>query len=76
MIAILAAVAKQEHARLSERVVAGLKRAKRQGKTLGRPKAIVDREKIREAHATGLSLRQIGVQFGISRTLVMNLLST
>ena len=75
VIAILAAVAKQEHARLSERVIAGLKRAKRQGKTLGRPKAIVDREKIREARATGLSLRQIGAQFGISRTLVMNLLS-
>jgi len=75
VIAILAAVAKQEHARLSKRVVAGLKRAKRQGKTLGRPKAIVDREKIREARATGLSLRQIGSQFGISRTLVMNLLS-
>ena len=56
-------------------VVAGLKRAKRQGKTLGRPKAIVDREKIRAARATGLSLRQIGAQFGISRTLVMNLLS-
>ena len=52
VIAILAAVAKQEHARLSKRVVAGLKRAKRQGKTLGRPKAIVDREKIREARAT------------------------
>jgi DNA invertase Pin-like site-specific DNA recombinase len=75
VIAILAAVAKQEHARLSERVVAGLKRAKRQGKTLGRPKVIVDREKIREARAAGLSLRQIGAQFGISRTLVMNLLS-
>jgi len=74
VIAILAAVAKQEHARLSERVVAGLKRAKREGKTLGRPKAIVDREKVREARAAGMSLRQIGAQFGISHTLVMNLL--
>src|SRR5215470_5511244 len=36
VIAILAAVAKQEHARLSERVVAGLRRAKREGKVLGR----------------------------------------
>jgi DNA invertase Pin-like site-specific DNA recombinase len=34
VIAILAAVAKQEHARLSERVVAGLRRAKREGKVL------------------------------------------
>ena len=75
VIAILAAVAKQEHARLSERVVAGLRRAKREGKTLGRPKAIVDRERIRDARAAGQSLRQIANQFGISHTLVMNLLS-
>src|SRR5262249_14506264 len=74
VIAILAAVAKQEHARLSERVVAGLKRAKREGKALGRPKVIIDREKIKAAQAGGLSLRQIGEEFGISRTLAMNLL--
>jgi putative DNA-invertase from lambdoid prophage Rac len=75
VMAILAAVAKQEHARLSERVVAGLRRAKREGKTLGRSRVIVDREKLRVAGAAGESLRQIGAQFGISRTLVMNLLS-
>src|SRR5215471_2371117 len=74
VIAILAAVAKQEHARLSERVVAGLRRAKREGKALGRPRVIVDREKIREARAAGKSLRTIGNEFGISRTLVMHLL--
>src|SRR5215831_6863737 len=74
VIAILAAVAKQEHARLSERVVAGLRRAKREGKQLGRPKVIVDREKIIAAHGRGLSLRQIGEEFGISRTLAMTLL--
>src|SRR5262249_25945771 len=70
VIAILAAVAKQEHARLSERVVAGLKRAKREGKQLGRPKIVVDREKLKAARAAGKSLRQIGAQFGISYQLV------
>ena len=75
VIAILAAVARQEHARLSERVVAGLRRAKREGKALGRPKTIVEREKIREALAAGNSLWAIGAEFGISRTLVMNLLA-
>ena len=74
VIAILAAVARQEHARISERVIAGLRRAKREGKALGRPKVIVDREKIREARAAGKSFRAIGAEFGISRTLVMNLL--
>ena len=72
VIAILAAVAKQEHARLSERVVAGLRRAKREGKTLGRPRVIVDKVKIREAHTR--ACRQLGGEFGISRTLAMNLL--
>ena len=75
VIAILAAVAKQEHARLSERVVAGLRRAKREGKQLGRPKVVVDRDKLRAARAAGKSLRQIGAQFGISYQLVANLLS-
>jgi DNA invertase Pin-like site-specific DNA recombinase len=69
VIAIFATIAKQEHARLSGRVVAGLRRAKREGKALGRPKVIVDREKIRSARAAGRSLRQIGAEFGISRTL-------
>ena len=59
----------------NKRVVAGLRRAKREGKQLGRPKVIVDREKLRAARAAGKSLRQIGEQFGISRTLVMNVLS-
>jgi len=59
VIAILATIAKQEHARLSERVVAGLRRAKRQGKVLGRKRIIVDRDKIRTMHASGQSVRAI-----------------
>jgi DNA invertase Pin-like site-specific DNA recombinase len=47
VIAILATIAKQEHARLSERIVAGLHRAKREGKVLGRKRIIVDCERIR-----------------------------
>jgi hypothetical protein len=39
---------------------------------LGRPKAIVDRDKVRKARAAGMSLRRIAAQFGISHTLVMN----
>src|SRR5262249_32758549 len=75
VIAMLAAVAKQEHARLSERVVAGLRRAKREGKQLGRPKVVIDREKLKAARSEGLSLRAIGSRFGISHQLVANLLN-
>jgi len=76
VIAILAAVAKQEHARLSERVVAGLRRAKREGKVLGRKRIIVDREKILAMHANGQSLRVIATEVGISKSLVANILNT
>jgi len=75
VIAILATIAKQEHARLSERVVASLRRAKREGRQLGRPKVLVDREKLKAARSEGLSLRAIGSRFGISHQLVANLLN-
>src|SRR5437870_5172203 len=76
VIAILAAVAKQEHARLSERVVAGLRRAKREGKVLGRKRIILDREKIRAMHAGGQSVRAIAAEVGISKSLVANIVSS
>src|SRR5881628_1682681 len=76
VIAILATIAKQEHARLSERVVAGLRRAKRQGKVLGRKRIILDREKIRTMHANGQSVRAIAAQVGISKSLVGNILNS
>ena len=75
VIAILAAVANQEHARLSERVVAGLWRAKREGKVLSRRPIIVDRDKIRTMHANGQSVRAIANEVGISKSLVANILS-
>jgi DNA invertase Pin-like site-specific DNA recombinase len=76
VIAILAAVAKQEHARLSERVVAGLRRAKREGKVLGRKRIIVDREKIRAMAANGQSVRAIAGEVGVSKSLVANILNS
>jgi DNA invertase Pin-like site-specific DNA recombinase len=75
VIAILAAVARQEHARLSERVVAGLRRAKREGKVLGRKRIILDREQIRAMHASGESVRAIAAKLGVSKSLVANILA-
>jgi Resolvase, N terminal domain len=73
VIAILATIARQEHARLSERVVAGLRRAKREGKVLGRKRIILDRHKVRELHASGSSVRAIAAQLGVSKSLVANI---
>src|SRR5436190_17270158 len=75
VIAILATVAKQEHARLSERVVAGLRRAKRQGKVLGRKRIILDRAKIRTMHAAGESVRAIAAKLHVSKSLVGNIVN-
>jgi DNA invertase Pin-like site-specific DNA recombinase len=75
VIAILAVIAKQEHARLSERVVAGLRRAQKEGKTLGRPRAILNREKVRTMHAQGHTVRAIAAKVGVSKSLVSNILT-
>src|SRR5579863_10092585 len=48
VISILATVAKQERIRLSERVTAGLERARAKGRVGGRPRVIVNRDKVRE----------------------------
>src|SRR2546428_7126743 len=70
VIAILATIAKQEHARLSERVVAGLRRAKREGKGVGGERIIIDREKIRTMHSSGQSVRTVAAEVGVAKSLV------
>lgn len=66
VLGILAAIAEQERTRLSERVLAGLGRARAQGKVLGRPKAAVRPERVLALRAKGLSLRAIAAQTGVS----------
>jgi DNA invertase Pin-like site-specific DNA recombinase len=67
VISILAVVAKQERVRLSERTLAGLERARKQGKILGRPRSKVDGNEIRALRASGLSWGEIGRQTGLAR---------
>ena len=75
VLAILAAIAKQERIRLSERVQAGLSRARAQGKALGRPRAAVRPERVLQLRNRGLSIRQIAGQTGVSAMTVQRLLS-
>jgi DNA invertase Pin-like site-specific DNA recombinase len=70
VLSILATIAKQESIRMSERVRAGLDRAKAQGKVLGRPRVVVDRGKVDKLNQQGLSHAQIGKRLGISKTSV------
>lgn len=73
VIAILAVIAKQERVRLSERVTAGLERARSQGRRGGRPKVNVDRARVRQLRESGASFGQIAAQLGISKPLAFRI---
>jgi len=80
VIGILAAVAKQERVRLSERVQAGLERAKAQGRIGGRPKVRRERDKdakaIRRMRAEGESYAEIADALGRSKADVYRVATT
>jgi DNA invertase Pin-like site-specific DNA recombinase len=73
VIGILAAVAKQERIRISERTKAGIERARRIGKTLGRPRRSpqIDVVAVRAMRASGLSWESISRQTSIARSTLM-----
>lgn len=50
---------------IRERVHAGVRNARGAGKTLGRPKRIVDRERVLALHNQGLGLRQIATELSV-----------
>lgn len=75
VLSILACIARQERVRLSERVQAGLSRAKAQGRVLGRPKAAVRSERVLALHARGLSTREIASETGVSHMTVSRILA-
>lgn len=70
VISLMSTLAKQERLKISERTKAGLRRAKREGKRLGRAPLGVQASQIRELQASGLSLRQIAAQTGWSLSTV------
>ena len=79
VIGILAAVAKQERVRLSERTIAGLERAKAQGRVGGRPKVEDDLailKSFRRLREAGTSIRGIAGELGISPTTVQRLIAS
>ena len=70
MLAITAWIAKQERLRITERVNAGIARARRHGTKsgapIGRPHVVFDRHHVVEMCTTGASWRQIASALGIS----------
>jgi DNA invertase Pin-like site-specific DNA recombinase len=75
MLAIAAWIAQQERDRISERVKAGVERARKAGKQIGRPCRIVDRYKVRELRSQGMSFKRIADQLGISTMTAYRILA-
>jgi DNA invertase Pin-like site-specific DNA recombinase len=71
---ILATIAKQERVRLSERTIAGLQKARKEGRVGGRPRVIVDRAKVERLSKAGKTLTEIADAVGTSKSTVHRLL--
>ncbi|WP_433910922.1 recombinase family protein [Sphingomonas yabuuchiae] len=69
---VIAAVAEFERDLLIERTQAGLKRAKAQGKALGRPQSLntSQQEEILAARKEGISLGVLAAKYGVSRAAI------
>ena len=65
---ILGAIAEFERARIAERVQAGIARARKQGRRLGRPQKVVPDTVL--ASIEGLSVREAANRLGVSRSTV------
>ena len=65
---VLGAVAELERSLIVERVRAGLRNARAKGKTLGRPRKIVDATKIAALRAQGRSWREVAREVGTTNT--------
>jgi DNA invertase Pin-like site-specific DNA recombinase len=75
VISILAVIAKQERVRLSERTLAGLARARVQGRVGGRPQVKCDRQQVLKLRADGCSLGEIAKSLKLTKTTVYRIVA-
>jgi len=73
-VVIVGAIAELERSLIAERVRAGMRRAKLEGRAIGRPALLLDRDAIFQDRKRGQSLGQIARAHRISRTTVRRLL--
>jgi len=70
MVIIVGAIAELERSLIVERVKAGMRRAKLEGRQIGRSRLDVNREQIVHDRRAGMSLTQVARKHGISRASV------
>jgi DNA invertase Pin-like site-specific DNA recombinase len=74
MVIIVGAIAELERNLIIERVRAGMRRARLEGRRLGRPPLNVDRDALLRDRSHGQSLKQIAKLHGISKASVIRVL--
>jgi DNA invertase Pin-like site-specific DNA recombinase len=74
VVVIIAAIAELERGLIRERVMAGIRRARLEGRRLGRPPLALNRDAVLRDRASGMSINQLAKQHGIAETSVRRLL--
>lgn len=70
LIAILSWVAEEERRQIASRSKPGVERARREGKRIGRPPALIDLELATSLKSNGLSVREIAKQLNLPKSTV------
>jgi DNA invertase Pin-like site-specific DNA recombinase len=76
LAAFVAKIAELERKRIKARIMAGLDRAKAQGKTLGRRRLVFDRSKVTALRAEGKSINEICEALNLSHGTVQRVLAS
>jgi DNA invertase Pin-like site-specific DNA recombinase len=74
VVVIIGAIAQLERNLIVERVRAGMRRAKLEGRHIGRPALRIDQQAVVRDRQGGMSLRQVVKTHGISRASVARVL--
>jgi DNA invertase Pin-like site-specific DNA recombinase len=74
ILTIISAIAELERSLIVERVKAGMRRAKLEGRQIGRARLVVDREQVIHDRRSGMSLTQVARKHSISRASVCRLM--
>ena len=73
-VTIISAIAELERSLVVERVKSGMRRARLEGRQIGRSRLDVDREQVIEDRRSGMSLTQVAKKHSISRASVCRLM--
>jgi DNA invertase Pin-like site-specific DNA recombinase len=73
-ITVISAIAELERSLVVERVKSGMRRARLEGRQIGRARLDVDRARVVEDRRSGMSLTQVARKHGISRATVCRLM--